>query len=229
MEIIRKPSVAIVDDNRRGRERFADFMLSEGYDPVVFDHGITSIKDLLREANSKKIDYGIFDHRLSEGRYASFLGAEGVSTFNDNLKASILVTGYERDDCETTIRQHRKKIPVLLHMSEVNASELNLGLRKVYSEILKGEVPIERQPCRSILTVVDMIQKGKITVVKVIVGQWSPDEPIGFPLDMLPEDLRTTIKIDDHLIANVNVDALKSEDIYFENFKLPNKNALSQI
>jgi FixJ family two-component response regulator len=226
---MQKAKVAIIDDNTTMRERFADYMLMEGYDPIVFDRRLNSVNNLLVEANTKGIQFGIFDHRLTERHFADFLGAEGVSAFNHNLKASILVTGYENDDSETSIRKYRRGIPVLLHMSEVNSSKLSIGLIKTYQEIVEKKVPIERQSCRSILTIVDIIKKGNVQVVKVIVSQWNPKEQIGFPFDMLPGTLRGSISIGKYLMASVNVDATRAEDIFFDNFELPNPKVLDGL
>ena len=172
------------------------------------------------------MNYAVCDHRLFELDYARFYGAEAVAGFYDSRSiAPVLLTGYEDEDAETSIRRYRRKIPSLLHAKDVSPNRLMSGLRDAQREAIEGIVRPERQSCPAVMTVTDMVsaemRDGQEAVVRVIVAQWNPEEPVGFPLSMVPEQIRKAVVPGAFLYADVNVDAHRQEDLFFENFSLP--------
>ncbi len=51
--------------------------------------------------------------------------------------------------------------------------------------------------------------------------QWDPDVPITFPESAVPESIRRHLRKDAVLLASVNTDAERREDLYFKDFELP--------
>jgi hypothetical protein len=215
--------VAIVDDNERMRERFADFVRAKGFEPFVFEGRLNSVSSLVSEAKRQGAVYAVCDHRLFERNYATFFGAEAVAGFYDShLIAPLLVTGYENADSETTIRVHRRKIPSLLHSRDVTPDTIANGLNAARLETIEGLLPPEREPCPAIMSVTDLLPQTRDTLVRVIVAQWRPDAEVGFPLSMIPDAMRCHVRAGSLLRAEINVDAARAEDLYFVNFSLPN-------
>lgn len=217
--------VAIVDDDELMRERYADFVLSKNFEPLIFKNRLPSIEMLVHEAKAGGASYVVCDHRLIEkGRYATFLGAEAVARFYDSHQiAPLLVTAYETLDSEMSIRPHRRKIPMLLHRSQVTPDTLIKGLSYALEEAVERRISKERKPHSAILTITDIVAKGKDQVVRVVITQWDPHTDVGFPLSMMPPEIQIAIRPGDFLYADVNVNALRSEDLYFDNFRMPNQ------
>jgi hypothetical protein len=215
--------VAIIDDNARQRERLADFVKSRSFEPLVFEQQLGSIEMTVMEARERGASYAVCDHRLFEGNYARFFGAQAVAAFYDARVAPVLVTGWENDDVETSIRLYRQKIPSLLHSKDASPQRLELELEKSGREVIEGVVAVEREPCPAILSVTDILRRGGEAVVRAIVSQWHPTEEVGFPLAMVPQGLREAAQPGRFLYADVNVDATSAEDLFFVNFSLPNE------
>lgn len=220
---------AIIDDNRKNRERWGDYVLSIGFDPIIYDNPINSLGTLERDLLQNSIQYALCDHRLNETYYAPFLGAEAVARMYDKKVSALLITGYQNSDADTTIRTYRKKIPVLLKPEEVNKEALRKGFEITYNEIVNKNILPERQSCKAIMTITDVIKQGGMNVIKVVLIQWDINTEVGFPTTMLPKKMSKIIKPGQMLLADVNVDAEKPEDLFFENFSLPNDEILRTI
>ncbi len=219
---------AVIDDNKMNRERWGDLLLSIGYDPIIYN-SITSLSFLENDLIEKKISYAMCDHRLNEANYAKFLGAKAVASLYDKKVSTLLITGWQNNDADTTIRYYRKKIPILLAPKEVNPVNIKNGFETVYKEVVENIIPPERQTCRTIMTVTDIIKKGNLEIVKVVMLQWNSNKEVGFPLKMLPVNLNGIVRSGLMILADVNIDAEKSEDLFFENFSLPNDEILETI
>ena len=226
---MKRKKVAILDDRPQNRERYADYLAQIGYDPAPYDQCIQSLEILENDIKADLIKWLICDHRLNEGKYATFLGAQAVARFYEAQIPALLLTGFEKTDADTTIRPFRQKIPVLLHNIDVTPAKIEEGFEIAYREVVENLIPPERQPCRSIMTVTDIVPKGDISVVKVILTQWDSSREVGFPASMLPGEISGILKPDLMLIADVNVDAEKAEDLFFANFTIPEKDVLNSI
>lgn len=225
----REPSggiVAIIDDDARNRDRLADYVRSRNFEPLVFPLKLASVEMLVRSVKEKGAAYAICDHRLFEADYASFFGAAAVAGLYDSHQvAPLLVTGYENDDSETSIRIYRRKIPVLLHSTEVTPDSLMAGLLCSRQEVVEGVISPDREPCPAILTVTQILpHKNEGSIVKVIIAQWDSQTEVGFPISMMPIQIRNALRPGSFLYADVNVDAQRAEDLYFFNFVLPEPN-----
>src|ERR1051325_497161 len=77
---------------------------------------ITTVQQLLETARVEKARFALCDHRLSEGRYARFNGAEAVARCNQASFPAVLTTRYQRSDIDTSIRRWRRWIPVWLRV-----------------------------------------------------------------------------------------------------------------
>lgn len=76
------------------------------------------------------------------------------------------------------------------------------------------------------MTVSSLHSRGDSKVVKVMMSQWDATQEVGFPLDLVPKKLQAAVKPGAFLIAEVNIDAERQEELYFDKFELPDADVL---
>ena len=59
-------------------------------------------------------------------------------------------------------------------------------------------------------------------------SQWDSEQEVGFPLDLMPARLRMAATPGNLLVAQVNIDAARQEDLFFDEFELPNPDAVKK-
>ena len=224
--------VAIFEDDPTNRERLADKISDCGGDAFPVNGPAPELSKLKTFCNANKVNLVVCDHHLSErSRYASYYGAEAVARSYQNGIPGILVTAYDLVDAEVLLRRFRRFIPALLHSpSDVTTANLQTALIQAEQEVLYKKPTQERREHRTIMTVQEIETRGaaKEKVVKVLMSQWSVEQSVVFPLDKVPSKFHTELKPGSLLIAQVNIEAAKQEDLYFVNFELPIKNVLKK-
>ncbi|MEN9575247.1 MAG: hypothetical protein RL514_3102 [Verrucomicrobiota bacterium] len=78
------------------------------------------------------------------------------------------------------------------------------------------------------MTVKSVEPRGTSKVVKVMMSQWDATTEVGFPLDLVPKKLQAAVKPGNMLIAEVNIEAARQEDLYFDKFELPDADVLKK-
>jgi hypothetical protein len=219
--------VAIFEDNVRNRGRWADMVKRSGGIPVPMTDHAPPLKDLGKYFKKEKISLMMSDHRLSEHTdYAGYSGAEAVAESYHRRVGGILVTAYARADAELSLRHYRRWIPNLIHSTDLTRMKLVPALLLADLEVRENKPSKERIPHRAIMTVRSIESRGMNQIVKVIMSQWSVTEEVGFPLEMVPENIRNEVTPGNLLIAQVNIESARAEDIYFDKFELPDPNVL---
>jgi hypothetical protein len=226
--MIATPTIVIIDDDAASRATYAASARIAGFKPYCCEQRFRRVEEVLDEAREHRARFALCDHRLTEGRYArGFTGAEAVARFYDAGIAAVLVTSYLRSDVETTIRPFRRKIPRLL--PSISPDSLRDALEACSAEVVEHEIPMERRGCRAVLTVKELASRGSLTVVKVRITQWSTTELAGFPLSMVPSEIRNDVKVGSFLFATVNTGANSADDLFFDNFELPHPDDVKAI
>lgn len=225
--MIAAPTIAIVDDDADSRATYAGSAEIAGFKPYCCEQRFRRVEEVLDEANEHRARFALCDHRLTEGHYARFTGAEVVARFYDAGIPAVLVTSYLRSDIETTIRPFRRKIPRLL--PGISPVSLREALEACKAEVVDNKVPLERRGCRAVLTVKELASRGSQTVVRVRITQWSTTELAGFPLSMVPNEIRKDVKVGAFLFATVNTGALSADDLFFEDFQLPHPDDVKTV
>jgi hypothetical protein len=220
--------LAIVDDDRNHRTMLGLKVKLAGFVPVPLEQAYPSVADLLENIRRKRVFGALCDHRLREGNYAGFDGAEAVAALYDRRKPAILVTDYGRVDADGSIRAFRRRIPVLLPTSEALPDCIAQGLEACEREVIKHEIPIHRRPRRALVMIDEVVGNSSARQVIAFVPQWEPNEAVRFPESIVPVRLRSELKKGRFLIALVNTDAELNEDLFFENFELPPDEAPAQ-
>ena len=78
-------------------------------------------------------------------------------------------------------------------------------------------------------SVKDIVPKAEEKIVKVVVTQWNANEQVGFPLSMLPPQMRANVSIGAFLLATVNTAAAGADDLFFEDFELPHPDDVKAV
>jgi hypothetical protein len=219
--------VAVFDDNPVNRERLSDCIRSQGGEPIEVSPRAPSSLNLLEDFyRLKRVSLIACDHRLFDGNYANYYGAQAVAESYRHGRGGVLITAYENYDADHSIREYRRWIPVLLHATDIKPSGLGEALLQADREVRQHLVPQHREPFRTIMTIKQLIPKGNATIVKVVMSQWNPHVEVGFPLNMVPKEMQASVSPGNMLIAQVNICAARAEDLYFDQFELPDPNAL---
>jgi CheY-like chemotaxis protein len=220
---VAKKRVGIVDDNAEHRAGLSRRARLAGFDPVPFEAQYSSVQELVETIKGANV-YGVLcDHRLQEGNYAGFYGAEAVAALYDAIVPALLVTDYSAVDADGTIRRFRRRIPVVMSTAEVDPDAIVFALEYCDREVRRQEVPLSRRPRRSIVLIDDIREGPTGKQVIAFVPQWKADQAVSFPLTLVPEALQGHLKHDGMLLASVNVDAEAGDELFFENFELPPK------
>ncbi len=220
--MITSKRIAVFEDNATQRERYADTILSLGMEAIRVDTPppFSQIEPFLR---NNRITGVISDHRLTEGHYSEYVGAQLVKACYGLRIGAVLITSYTHLDANTTLRINRRWLPCVINSEQLNNPRLEIqaALAIADAEARQGLLPLQREPFRAVMTVTRAETLGNRQMVKVLIGQWRSDQEVTFPLEMVPEEMRHKIKPNELLIAQVNLDAELAEDLYFENFELP--------
>ena len=224
--------IAIFEDDPTNRERLADKISDCGGDAFPIDGPAPELSRLKAFCKTNKVNLVVCDHHLSErSGYAGYYGSEAVAQSYRNGIAGILVTAYDRVDAEVLLRRTRRFIPALLHSpGDVTSTNLQTALLQAEQEVRYNNPIQARVEHRTIMTIQEIETRGaaREKVVKVIMSQWSIDQAVVFPLDQIPAKFHAEVKPGRMLIAQVNIEAAKQEDLFFTNFELPNKDVLKK-
>jgi CheY-like chemotaxis protein len=224
--------IAILEDDPTNRERLADKISDCGGDALPVSGPAPELSKLKSFCATNKVNLVVCDHHLTErSNYASYYGAEAVARSYQNGIAGILVTAYDRVDAEISLRRFRRFIPALLHSpTEVTSAKLLAALFQAEQEVLHKKPIRGRIGHRTIMTVQEIETRGvaKDKAVKVLMSQWSVEQSVVFPMDRIPSKFHSEVKPGRLLIAQVNIEASKQEELFFENFELPNQDALKK-
>jgi len=121
-----------------------------------------------------------------------------------------------------------RKIPVVIATGDVDPEGIQVGLDHCDREVRQKEVPLMRRPRRTIVLVEEVRDGPRGKQIIAFVPQWKPDEAVSFPLELVPAKLRSGLQLDSILLAMVNVDAERGDDLFFDNFEEPPKEARPQ-
>jgi len=220
--------IAILEDYPSNRDRLSSMVKLSGGVPVPVNGPAPKLNELKGFFTDQNIQMVICDHHLSErGDYAPYYGAQAIAECYRHGIGGILITAFEKDDAELSLRRFRRHIPALIRSPEdFERNKLQAALLQADREVREHSPPIERIPHRTIMTVRHVEPRGPNRIVKVMMSQWDAAEEVGFPLDLVPNNLQMAVKPGSMLIAEVNIEAARQEDLYFDKFELPNSDAL---
>lgn len=209
--------VAVIDDNQEGGKAIGYSLSDAGFSPMV----VTPEKriDAFLEKISNQSKAAICDHRLGQASNVSYTGAEFVAKANRRGLPTVLITSYADADA-AKIRRWRSNIPCLLrrHPDSDDPDILKDALQAAREEI-DGTFKRERQRFRTVIRVERVISSPDGNLAEVVVSAWKPNEVLQVPLQVINHSKRLVSKSDAdvRLIADVNIYAGSSSDLFFEN------------
>ncbi len=223
--VIAPLSVAIVNDDETYQDSWSLQVAEAGYQPYIVrrpaNRAFRSIGELADEVEQHAL-FAVFDHRLAPKGLAQFTGAETIAALYDRHRiAPLLVTTWEKQDADTTIRLHRKKVPVLLSAQDFDDPEIiRTCFEACAREVHSGEVPLERRAWRTAVQIEDRDDNSKIKVVDALIPGWNPEVKVRFPLDLITPELQHLALAGQVFFALVNTGASREEDLFFSDFEL---------
>jgi hypothetical protein len=218
-------SVAIVNDDETYQDSWRLQIAEAGYEPYIVrrpsNGPFRSIEELAEEVE-RHAAFAVFDHRLAPKDLAHFTGAATIAALYDRGRtASLLVTTWEDQDANTTIRLYRRKVPVLMSAQDFDDPEV---IRESFAasarEVRGGEIPMARRSWRTAVQVEDRRTDSNITVVDAVVPGWNPERKVTFPLSLIQTPLRDRAVAGQLFFALVNTGAARMEDLFFSDFEL---------
>jgi CheY-like chemotaxis protein len=223
--------IAIVDDEKQARETLAETLELVGFETFIVEDSFTEVEALAEyiQANAQAV---ICDHRLSDRGLAPFTGSELMPSLYNNKFPSLLITQYTETDINVSIRRYREVIPVVLERDDlvdlfdldIIANKVNKGFETCSNEF-QGIMSSARRPHRTLIHVIDITTDSDEEVAEVFVPSWNRHRAVRFPVSQIPDDLLATLKSqlkqkkDAWLIARVNTEAKKADDLYFTLFE----------
>ncbi len=210
--------VVIVDDDPDNAEEVANLVSDSGYQPFPITDLKANLEEMLGLARSRG-NVLVCDHRLNVKQSVSYSGASLLAQWIRQGQPGLLLTVLNQTDCDTTIRQHRRTLPVVLPRQGFDELVFQQGLDDCVAE-LNGDLRPWRRPWRTLVHVLERTDERGLTVLDAILPGWKSHVNVRFPIDLLPESLRAKAQPDSYFFAKVNTGAEDVADLYLVDFEL---------
>ena len=207
-------TVAIVDDDPENVEALKFCLETAGSKIIAFTDNFQNMNSLLEEI-MRRANGVLCDNRLNYRTTANFTGAEAVANWFDLKFPAILVSEFTDQDINTTIRSFRRKIPFVIPQDHIDIQKIITGFAICKQEIANQPPPF-RKPIRAIVQVVKFTNNS----VETYVPQWNPHRVVTFPRSLLGKYKNKDLTRGTLFIADVNIGANNSDELFFENFEL---------
>lgn len=213
--------VGIADDNPENRSQKTSLVEMAGFDAVPFEERYPRVEDLFEAMRQADVSALLCDHKLNEGDYAGFEGAEAVARLYESTIPGILVTDYvDSGEIRHSIRRHRRHVPVLIKGSEMRPKTIRSGIELWEKEVIDKQIPVSRQSRRVFVVVDDITSGSHPPMLTVFVPRWREHEAVTLPADLIPPAVLEQLKKGSVLVASVNAEAERIEDLYFDEVEL---------
>jgi hypothetical protein len=211
--------VAVADDNPEYRAQKSQLIELAGFQAVPLPGQYADVNAFLHALGNSGASALVCDHKLSEGNYAGFQGVEAVAHLYGSVTPALLVTDYVDSDLKYSIRKYRKRVPVLIRGSEMRPKVIRAGIEAWEKEVIHKEIPVARRPRRTFVVIDEIASPGNGSMYTVFIPRWREHEAVSLPVDSIADDVRLGLKKGSILIASVNTEAERIDDLYFENFE----------
>ncbi|MGA2989586.1 MAG: hypothetical protein ABSD88_03845 [Candidatus Korobacteraceae bacterium] len=212
--------VQVIDDDPTARRAMAFTITDANLEALPADGPLPKLREFVK-STKRQVDAVVSDHRLKQGHYATFNGAEAVAELYNAHCPAVLCTRWSTADIDA-IRQYIPFIPSLISIDEVNPETIATGFARCISEFKSEPVP-SRRAWRTLLRVESVEVGSKPALFYVAIPGWDSKEIIRLPLDLIPYQRRTLLKPGFRFFASVNKGAEQPEALFFTNFEFPVK------
>lgn len=202
--------VAVIDDDKDGRDTLVDDLRAYAYESVAIEGKFgTDIDKLIGVVESEKPDFVICDHRLAPKQLASFTGLEVVERLIQRQLPAMLLTTYQ-DPERLALRIARQRVPVIRGRDDFKIEDVS-KLHEVVRREIAHEPVLSRLPHRVLLRIAEVREKD----VDVVVPSWRPDHAVVVPKELMRSDVAKDVRPGDYVVGNVNIGAGNEDDLYF--------------
>lgn len=215
--------IAIIDDDAHSRNNMKFSVEDSGFEPILITGQFGNDKRRLLDDIFKHDVYGVIsDHHLSPGKLASFFGAELLADLYDEKIPTILITQFFKEDANTSIRKYRQKLPAVIGRGGNHDDNLIANLLELSKRELENGPSQERKSHRALIRIENFEQLQGENLVEGIITNWNTREPIRFPIDMIPSEVRSRMSQNavNRLIAFVNTGTVDPNEIYISDIHL---------
>jgi vacuolar-type H+-ATPase subunit F/Vma7 len=234
-------TIKIVDDSKASAQK-SKFLAEEFTNievQLITDGKHDSVNKLLdrvlRDVVNTKRTGVLCDNRLfMNGGFANFYGAEFVAELYKHDVAAILLTEYAGDDIDLSIREYRRRIPVMMRRDDLNETTLVDGFNFCKLE-LGGSTPASRIPYRTIVQIKEWVREGDKDLAVAIVPGWDASQEVRFPFALMEHEIIVRMKAaldarrDFYVFAQVNIGARQSSELFFDRFEIAREPKLSPL
>ena len=218
--------IAIIDDEESSAWPSKALVEDLGYNVEVISEGnYTTTQQLATELVGRSNKIGVIcDHRLTHGGFADFYGSELAADLYKMHIPAILLTQFSDIDVDTTIRQYRRWLPVMLARHDLTMDSIQAGLNLCMNE-LGGNIMHSRVPHRTLVEVTRSYKDGDELVAEALIPGWNTERYIRFPMALMGKaELERTCSLTErgetaYLFAEVNIGAGIADELFFENFE----------
>ena len=210
--------VVVIDDDDTQAEITCELIQEAGYKPEIFHNGTRDIVGIVAHVKTSA-DAAVCDHRLAERWAVPFNGAQLAASLMETGIPALLVSQYLKVDIDVSIRKWRSALPIVLRRNEASPDRIRTGLEECSRE-LAGKVSPRRRSRRALIRVVAVGPGTGEAVVDCFIPQWKPDVAVRFPLSQVPTDIQDQVQPQARLLANVNIGAADSDELFVENIEL---------
>jgi hypothetical protein len=212
-ELEPRSKFAIIDDDETARYILSEKIGRWGHEPAPLGGKFSDVDELVDEVLGLNPAFVLCDNRLQPTGYANFFGADAVVRLNSKGYPSVLVTSHQDDDLKL-LRRWRPQLPVVLDKDDLDEGHVGVAYDKSYAEVVLGNVLPERRPHRTHI-LIDCVEGGDVIA---FVPAWNSDKSVRFELKLMG-DLGAGIKAGSMMIAEVNIGAASSREIFLQKFE----------
>lgn len=209
-------TVGIIDDDPGARESYGWTLQDADVDPVAVTGPLGPLGDFVEQAK-QRWDAALCDHHLRIRNYSTFDGAQLSAALYEAQIPAVLCTRWE-DAHLDLIRPYRDRIPVLLHLEDLNPDSFVEALELTVHEI-QGDFTEQRRPWRTQVHIADVGTDEQQEFFYVDLPGWTSDAIIRLRKADLEPALVPELKIDARWHAKVNVGAEDSWELYFREWE----------
>ena len=212
-------TILVIDDNASVRETLSFPIEAAERTPILRTEPLGSLEAFL--GAPRTADAAISDYHLSPGNFASFDGAQLVSSWYKQRFPAILCTQFDKANV-ARFRVLRRWIPVLIPPSELDQDSLMQGLELAQREFQDHFIP-KRRPWRALVRFVEFSELENYANARL--PGWS-EEVVALRASDLPDVVKQGIKQaserqdEFRCYATANLGAETNEELYLSDWEV---------
>ena len=207
--------IAAIDDDASNRASMADWIDNLfGAESVQLENAPVTTKSIADWVRECKIDAVIIDHKLTRNGYSLSNGLVIASELALLKIPTVLATSYERSEIKEYV-WYGRDVPAVVRKGNYE-SELPSAMELAFGYVQGGVFTRETEPFPTIVRV-DSLDEDE---AGLIISAFSPEQGILVRRAELKVRLGCEIQIDLRFLAETNIGAASSDDLYLSNLRV---------